>query len=74
MNQLNVFDARLKFKLNSIMTPTARELWTCPGCSEPGDGTGCRDTQRHFMVCSGYEALREDKDLSTDKGIVSNEE
>ena len=82
MKYLNVFDARLKFKLNSFMAPTvkmnfqsdsefARELWTCPGCSEPGDVTGCRDTQRHIMVCSGYEALREDKDLATDKGLVS---
>ena len=55
MKELNVFDARMKFKLNSFMTPTvkmnfqsdsefARELWTCPGCSEPGDVTGCSDT------------------------------
>jgi hypothetical protein len=82
MKDLNVYDARMKFKLNSFMTPTikmnfqsdsefARELWTCPGCSKPGDVTGCRDTQRHIMVCSGYETLREDKDLSTDKGLVA---
>ena len=82
MKNMNVSEARLKFKLNSFMTPTVkmnfqsdsvftRELWTCPGCSIPGDVTGCRDTQRHIMVCTGYESLRQDKDLSTDKGIVS---
>ena len=82
MKNLNVSEARLKFKLNSFMTPTVkmnvqsdseftRDLWTCPGCSVPGDVTGCRDTQRHIMVCTGYETLRQDKDLSTDKGIVS---
>ena len=80
MKDMNVHDAR--FKLNAFMTPTVkmnlqsdseftRELWTCPGCSEPGDVTGSRDTQRHIMVCTGYENLREDKDLSTDKGLVS---
>ena len=75
MKNLNVSEARLKFKLNSFMTPTVkmnfqsdseftRDLWTCPGCSVPGDVTGCRDTQRHIMVCTGYEMLRQDKDLS----------
>ena len=82
MTQLNVFDARLKFELNSFMTPTVKinfqsdsefehKLWTCPGCSEPGDVTDCRDTQLHIIVCSGFEALRENKDLSTAKGIVA---
>ena len=74
-------DARLRFKIDCGMTPTikmnfqsdqqhVRDLWTCPGCSEPGDVMGSRDTQRHVMVCPGYQEFREDKDLSQDKDIV----
>ena len=48
----------------------ARDLRTCPGCSETGDVMGSRDTQRHVMVCSGYQEFREDRDLSQDKDIV----
>ena len=59
---------KMNFQSDSEFT---RDLRTCPGCSVPGDVTGCRDTQRHIMVCTGYETLRQDKDLSTDKGIVS---
>ena len=59
---------KMNFQSDSEFT---RELWTCPDCSVPGDVAGSRDTQQHIMVCTGYEALRQDKDLSTDKGIVS---
>ena len=77
----NLADARLRFKINSEMTPTVkmnfqsdieytREMWACPGCSSSGDVLGCRDTQRHIMVCPGYDSFRQDKDLSQDKDIV----
>ena len=55
-------------------TEFARKLWTCPGCSE--DKTehntveGRRDTQAHILICPGYEDLRQDKDLSSDKDLV----
>ena len=31
---------------------------------------GMRDTQAHILSCPGYEDLREDKDLSSDKDLV----
>ena len=81
LSNLNSTDARMRFKLDCGMAPTikmnfqsdqqfARDLWTCPGCSEPGDVMGSRDTQRHVMVCPGYQEFREDRDLSEDKDIV----
>ena len=85
LKTLNIPDARLKFKLKTGMTPTvrmnfpsdaefARQLWTCTGCSEdnaePATVEGMRDTQAHILICPGYTDLREDKDLSSDKGLV----
>ena len=82
LSKLNVTDARLRFKINCEMTPTiqmnfqsdsqhTKELWTCPECAEPGDAIGCRDTQRHVLICPGYEAFRENMDLTNDKDIVT---
>ena len=85
LETLSIPDARLKFKLKTGMTPTvrmnfpsdtdfARKLWTCPGCSddkaEYATVEGMRDTQAHILSCPGYEDLREDKDLSSDKDLV----
>ena len=82
---LNINDARTKFKIKTKMTPTIRmnfasddefasKLWSCPGCSEDksvySKVEGFRDTQSHVMVCAGYSDLREGKDLNTDKDLV----
>ena len=81
LSNLKLADARLRFKINCEMTPTVKmnfqsdveythDMWACPGCSTSGDVLGCRDTQRHIMVCPGYDSFRQDKDLSQDKDIV----
>ena len=81
LSNLNLADARLRFKINCEMTPTvkmnfqsdaeySRDMWTCPGCSTSGDVLGCRDTQRHILICPGYDSFRQDKDLSQDQDIV----
>ena len=46
------------------------DLWTCSGCSQPGDANGYRDSQEHILVCEGYSRLREGKDLCSDDGLV----
>ena len=51
----------------------ARQLWTCPGCTDDQTGAevvGSRDTQQQVLACSGYAQLREDKDLSKDTDLV----
>ena len=81
LSTLNISDARTRFKIKSLMTPTikmnfpsdpgyTRDLWNCPGCSEDGDVAGCRDTQSHVLICPGYAFLRHDIDLSQDKNLV----
>ena len=80
---LNLFDARLRFKIESKMTPTirmnfqsdsefSRLLWACPGCSIPGDVThGARDTQTHVLICDSYAKFREGRNLNVDEDLVS---
>ena len=85
---LNISQARMRFKLNSGMTPTVRmnfpsdteftkqlwTLWTCFGCTSGetgGEEVGCRDTQTHIIVCPGYADMRQDKNLSEDKDLVT---
>ena len=84
VTNLNISEARMKFKINACMTPTiqmnfpsdvefASNLWTCSGCagSDMGDEVvGCRDTQQHVMICPGYAQLREDKNLDNDRDLV----
>ena len=81
LSELCVTKARMTFKIKSNMTPTIRmnfqsdthythDLWSCPGCSIPGDVMGSRDTQQHVLICTAYEEYREGKDFSIDKDIV----
>ena len=81
LSQLNIEDARLRFKINSGMTPTVkmnfqsdaeftRDMWRCSGCLTKDNPMGNRDTQLHVMVCPGYGDFRQDKNLSEDKDIV----
>ena len=78
---MNIHDARMRFKFSSRMLPTVKmnfqsdrkfmaDLWTCSGCSQPGDAHGYRDSQEHILVCEGYSRLREGKDLCSDDGLV----
>ena len=82
LSQLNIEDARLRFKINSGMTPTVkmnfqsdaeytRDMWRCSGCLTEDNPMGNRDTQLHVMVCPGYQDFRQDKNLSEDKDIVN---
>ena len=82
LSKLNVHDARVRFKIASKMLPTVKmnfpsdrkfmtDLWSCSGCTEPGNVQGCRDTQEHLLVCEGYKPLREGKQLDTDVGLVA---
>ena len=84
LRNLNINQARLKFKLSTKMTPTvmmnfpsdpyfAHKLWTCSGCSDGTAGekvTGSRDTQQHIMVCDGYAELRTGKNMDNDGDLV----
>ena len=76
MKNLKVSEARLRFKIESGMTPTVRmnfmndegykfQQWVCPGCNEQ------LDTQSHIMVCSAYLHLRNDKNLDDDGELVA---
>ena len=76
LKDMNVAEARLRFKIRSLMTPTIRmnfqndavfrqEMWMCPGCNNR------IDTQAHVMKCPAYSQLRENKDLSNDKDLVA---
>ena len=74
MKTLNLPDARLRFALRARMTRTIQTNfkgdpgfkangWKCVSC-------GTLDTQEHVMVCDGYKAIRKEKTLKEDKGIV----
>ena len=82
LSSMNVHDARMRFKLASKMFPTVQmnfqsdrkfmaELWSCAGCTAPGDADGFRDSQEHLLICESYKIYREGKDLDTDEGLVS---
>ena len=86
LKNLNIADARLRYKLKTHMTPTimmnfpsdikfSEQLWTCTGCgngSDKADGQAGdrRDTQTHIMICPGYADLRMDKNLEGYKDLV----
>ena len=77
MVSLNLFNARLKFKIRAQMTPTIQmnfrndpvfkaNSWMCLGCDRQTE-----DTQNHVLDCIGYADLREGKDFNCDKDLVS---
>ena len=79
--ELNADDARLRFKFASKMTPTIAmnfqndngfrsKLWTCPACRSEDD-IGFIDSQQHVLICPNYSKLRENKDLSSNKDLVT---
>jgi len=77
MVSLNLFNARLKFKIRAHMTPTIQmnfkndpvfkaNLWMCLGCDRKTE-----DSQTHVLECNGYADLRDGKDLESDKDLVA---
>ena len=86
MVNLNLHDARMRFKIRAQMTPTIQmnfkndpafkaNLWTCSGCyprtkHTVTEQTRTDDTQSHVLICDSYADLRKDKDLSDDKDLV----
>ena len=81
LKELNVTDARLKFKIVSQMTPGvkmnfqsdkkfAKDLWKCTDCAG-SSVLGRRDTQQHLIICPGYEAFREGRNLDNDSDLIS---
>ena len=73
LKDLDLHQARTKFKFRTSMTQHdkmnqknneeyAAKLWKCDEC-------GLQDTNLHLLSCSGYESLREGKDLSSDKHL-----
>ena len=69
LSELNKEDARLRFKINSAMTPNVkmnfqsdpeytRDMWRCSGCLAEDNPMGNRDTQLHVTVCPGYGEYR----------------
>ena len=73
--ELNVMEARLKFRIRSSMVPSVKmnfssdkkfqqELWECQHCAYI-------DTQSHIISsCPAYEQLRINKNLENDKDLV----
>ena len=84
LSTLHLHEARMKFKINSFMTPTVkmnfpsdeeftRQFWACSGCASDGgggEGIGSRDTQQHIMICPGYAEFRERINLENDRDLV----
>ena len=84
MVNLNLYNARLRFKIRAKMTPTVQmnfkndpaykaNMWTCLGCTRAKNSLvdpGSKDTQAHVLVCNGYVDLREGKNLNDDKDLV----
>ena len=80
LSNLNVTDARLKFKIVSHMVPTikmnfqsdpgyTKKFWACDNylCSK---GIGSRDSQNHVLVCPAYQDFRLNRDLNCDRDLV----
>ena len=73
LRKLNIQQARTKFKFRCSMTQHvkmnqksnpqyAESLWRCEEC-------GLQDTNSHLLWCTGYESLREGKDLQCDRQL-----
>ena len=73
LKDLNLQQARTKFKFRCSMTQHVKmnqksnkmyedALWRCEDC-------GLQDTNSHLLWCSGYENLRDGKDLDDDKQL-----
>ena len=73
IKDLNLQQARTKFKFRCLMTQHVKmnqksnktyedALWRCEDC-------GLQDTNSHLLWCSGYENLRDGKDLDDDKQL-----
>ena len=80
ITNLNVSDARLKFKIVSQMVPTikmnfqsdqgyAQKLWACDNCLS-SKGIGSRDSQNHVLICPAYESFRLSRNLECDRDLV----
>ena len=76
LRNFSVNDGRMLFKIRSKMVPLiqmnfpsdrkyADNSWICPGCSVS------LDTQNHALVCSAYESIRAQLDLSKDIGLAN---
>ena len=73
LHTCNVRDARLKFRIRSMMTPAkmnmrskeqnSRTMWKCDDC-------GNIDTQGHILWCHAYAGLRQGRDLANDKDVI----
>ena len=75
LRTLNLYDARLKFAIRSKMVQTvafnyssdpkhSSQLWHCTHCDR-------MDSQTHILSCDSYLYLRNGKDLSSDKDLVT---
>ena len=76
LKQLNLSDARTKFKYRTKMTQYvkmnysssaqyAEDLWRCQSCQSK------IDTQSHVLWCSSYSSLREGKNLDKDEDLCN---
>ena len=72
---MNMHDGRLKFQIRSKMVKNvafnyssdpkySSQLWHCMHCDK-------MDSQSHIIVCDSYKYLRNGKDLSSDKDLVT---
>ena len=75
IKNLNLYQARTKFKFRSSMTQHvkmnqknnreyAETMWKCNEC-------GMQDTNAHLLWCEGYASLREGKDLGCDMQLCN---
>ena len=75
MKTMNLYDARMKFSIRSKMVKKvafnyssdpkySAQLWHCTHCDR-------MDSQTHILSCDSYQYLRNGKDLSSDKDLVT---
>ena len=73
--KLTVEDARLKFRLRTMMVEAkfnfknkkeySNDLWVCDSCSTN------IETQSHLLWCPAYQNLRENKSLDNDQDLIN---
>ena len=75
IRNMNISDARVNFSIRSKMLNCKfnykndfindRCLWRCDSCQTQ------IDTQSHILVCPAYSGIRDGKDMSCDKDLIS---
>ena len=76
IKNMNMGDARIKFKLRTNMTnvkfnyksnpSNSKSLWQCDSCQS------AIESQDHVLWCPAYQELREGKDINNDSNLIDH--